>query len=558
MPKWLDNVARAVQALKATPRPGELYPPQAGAPGPISWGGWPDLGGTGAGLSAVGGAGLSQSQRDEQRARTAIQSVWVYACAAAIAREISTAQVSLTTRTGDEEEQTDNSPFERLWEAPNAAMGRSYLMQFWAWNLLLSGEAYLYARPVNGQITELWPVPSWRIAPVPDPATFIKGYVFRNGQDGTPTLIPAQYICYTRLPNPFDVYRGLSPLAASAIAIDSDLSMARWNASFFSEENGVPSGLVSVPKDMLDQDIARVRMELRDFFGGANKRRVAVARAGDLSWQAFGHTQKEMEFLQGRAMTQKEIMYAFGIPEGYFSERANRANAEQARATMIENAVWPLLELLREDLNAQWGGKWWGEAERVTFADIRPRNLESELKELEAEKPIRTLDELRAMRKLDPIGDYRGAMLLSEIDKAMALPGTPASQEAEAAVAELEAAAAPEEVPALPGGGEPVAPEGMGEEPALEAEPGTEEAAKALDRQRWEAKALKALRAGKGAAVAFRPDALDDGEAQAIRAALEAAQDATAVKAAFKAVDVDDVWEGAVAWARLAMREEEA
>jgi hypothetical protein len=292
-----------------------------------------------------------------------------------------------------------------------------------------------------------------------------------------------------------------------------------------------------------------VRMELRDFFAGANKRRVAVARAGDLTWQAFGHTQKEMEFLQGRQMTQKEIMYAFGIPEGYFSERANRANAEQARATMIENAVWPHLELLREDMNAQWGGVWWAEEERVVFKDIRPRNLESELKELEAEKPIRTLDELRAMRDLEPIGDYRGAMLLAEIEKQMPLAGTDAAEQAEAAVSAMEEAAG-----IAPGGeGDPVAPEGEGQ-PALEEQPAPAEVdeVKAMDRARWERKALRAFRDKGRAAVAFTPDALAPDEAERIRVALEAAQSVEAVKAAFKAED-DDVWSEAERWARLAL-----
>jgi HK97 family phage portal protein len=568
---WLDRVASTYssidRALKAgPPAPGRLYAPAQGGVGPISWEGWPDRGGTGRGLAATI-TDLSTAQRDEQVARGDIINTTVYAAINAIANEMMVAQVKLKKRVAKGDEDLENAPFERLWEAPNPFMGRGFVMAFWAWNLLLSGRGYLFARPVNGEITELWPIPSWRIAPVRHPEKFIEGYALKVEGAEQAKFIDAKYVCYTRIPHPFDIYDGLAPGAAARVAIESDKAMAKWNESFFSEENAVPSGLVSVPKDTLDQDIARVRAELRDFFGGANKRRVAVARAGDLAWQAFGHTQKEMEFLSGREFSQKEIMRVYGIPEGYFSEQANRANAEQARATMIENAVWPKLIMLAEDLNAQWGGRWWAEEERVAFDDIRPRNRELELKEFSSWSTVLTVGELRKLIKYDALGDYRDKLTIEELKKAMALPGTEASIEAEEAVAALEAAAgggeegedvAPEALEAAPTLDEETPPEGMGDAPALDAEPGVE-AAKAADLERWERKALKALKLGRRPAVPFVPDALGDGEAAAIRTALEAAESLADVRAAFKAVaepgDEGDVWSEAERWARLALKE---
>lgn len=543
----------------APPSPGRLYPPSMGASLPLSWEGWPDRGGTGAGLSAVGGSGLGESQHDEQVAKGDMASSTVYSCINAIANEVLTAQVKLKKRVAKGEEVIENAPFERLWEAPNPFMGRGFMMSFWAWQLHLSGRAYLFARPVGGQITELWPLPAWFITQAIGPDG-MKGYLYkRPGGEEKPLFLDSKYVCYTRLPNPFDIYDGWAPGASGRVAINSDKAMAKWNESFFSDENGVPSGLVSVPKDSLDQDVARVRQELRDFFGGANKRRVAVARAGDLAWQAFGHTQTEMEFLKGREFSQKEIMRLYGIPEGYFSEQANRANAEQARATMVENAVWPKLILLSEDLNAQWGGIWWGEDERATFEDIRPRNRELELKEFSAWSTVLTVGELRKLIKYDELGDYRDALTLEELKKAMPLPGTPASEEADAAVSAMEEAAGltEEETPVAeaPTLAEETPPEGMGDEPALEAEPGTEaEEVKRLDLARWERKALKALKDKGRASTPFSPDALGEAEAERIRAALEAAQTPEEVRAAFatKAED-DDIWAEAEKWARLAL-----
>ncbi len=156
------------------------------------------------------------------------------------------------------------------------------------------------------------------------------------------------------------------------------------------------------------------------------------------------------------------------------------------------------------------------------------------------------------MRDLEPIGDYRGAMLLAEIEKQMPLAGTQAAIEAEEAVSAMEEAAGITDE-ALPAEGEPVAPEGEGQAPAaLEEQPAEVDEVKAMDRARWERKALKALREKGRAAVAFTPDALTPDEAERIRAALEGAQSVEAVKAAFKAEE-GDVWSEAERWARLAL-----
>jgi hypothetical protein len=56
---------------------------------------------------------------------------------------------------------------------------------------------------------------------------------------------------------------------------------------------------------------------------------------------------------------------------------------------------------------------------------------------------------------------------------------------------------------------------------------------RALDLERWERKALKALKAGKAADVAFESDAIDDAEQLTIKAALILATTAEEVRAAF-------------------------
>lgn len=510
---WLDRVRAQWHAIKAPPAERRAAP-ASGARLPLAWDGWSDRGGTDLGLLHASGAAM-----DEGNARTAASSVWVYACCQAIAGEISAARLIVRRRAGDEgEEDIDNHPWEQLWEQPNPFMGRAFLMQFWAWNLLLRGEAYLYVRPVRGELAEIWPVPSWAIDPIPHPEHFISGYAFRPRLGGEPILIEPRYIVYSRLPNPFDVRRGLSPLAAAMGAVHADLAMRRWNVNFFSRENAAPTGIISVPRDTLDADLVRIRQEIADFFGDGT-RRVGVARAGDLAWMPFDRSQKDMEFLQGREFSRTEISRAFGIPDGYWDKDATRANAEGARATMIETAVWPKLELLAEDLNAQIAPVWIGDAAiRIAFEDIRPRNIGVELRQLATYAPYLTINEARALAGYDHLPDYRGRLTLDELRRGAPMPMTAPGLELEDLMAAYES-------------GTPV-PTTPAEAPAAAAEP----APPALVEQEiaaWRRKAIKAWRAGKRAAVAFRAQAIPAERQARIRERLAGAGTLEAIKAAF-------------------------
>lgn len=545
---WLTRVGARYTALEsawkaAPPAPAQLYPPSPGQSfSPISWPGWD--------------AYERQAQNnsvDERNAKIAVQSAWVYRNINAIARELSVATLQVKRlKPGAEDEDIQNHPLELLWEKPNEFMGRSFLMQFWAWQLLLSGEAYLYLCPVGEGRYEIWPVPSWMMEPAAHEKEFIDAYLFKAGPQAQTWRIPRELIIYSRLPNPFDIRRGLSPLVAAMVEVTGDLAMARWNTNYFDKENATPTGVIAVPRDTLDPDLARIRLEIQDFFG-QGKRRVAVARAGDLTWTAFQTTQKDMEFLAGREFTSKLIDTIFGIPEGFWSKDATRANSEGAKATMIENAVWPHLVLWAEDWNSQ-GGLMLRDDERASFDDIRPRNRSMELQEFGAYQTVRVLNELRAMIGDKPLDDPRGLMLVAEINKGTPLPATPAAEETEAYIAEQEAAVAeeapeeegdilPEEDAALP-------PEEEGELLPVEEEEvspvkhinwnavnllrewRTEDAA-AVDLGRWERKALKGLKRFGKAAVNFESLVIPLPEQERIIAGLRRATTVEEVKAVF-------------------------
>lgn len=437
---FLSRVSRTLAAFDSAwkaraPDPGQFYPPQPG-----QWGGYINF----PGWDVLSQRGNSNTV-DEKRAKLAVQSPWVFSDISAIANEASAAELVVKERKPDGLEDVDNHEAELLWESPNPHMGRSFLISFWVWSYVLSSKAYLYWMPdSSGRITEIWPIPPFMIAPIPDEKDFIRGYAFKSNPAAAAIVIPAEYVTFSHSVNIFDVRDGLGFLVAAMLGIESDLAMEKWNRNFFEESNGIPDGLISVPRDTLDNDLIRIRQEVRDYFGGT-KRGVGVARAGDMEYKPWGRSQKEIEFKEGIELISKVIGRTLGFPDGYWSDTANRANAEQARKTMIAGAVWPLLVRLAEDMNAQTIRRWWGAQYRASFKDIRPEDRELKLKEMTFFSTIETVDELRKRNGIEPIGDVRGLMLLAELNKGAPTPTSAPGQAIEDALAKAEEAAMAEE-----------------------------------------------------------------------------------------------------------------
>lgn len=553
---WLARVVDTFNtidhALKAAPpQPAALYPPNPNqATSWISFPGWDRYYDR-----------SNPNAQDDQRARMAVANPWVYSDVTAIANEASAAELVVKTRTGDKLEDIDNHPLELIWENPNEHMGRSYLISFWMWSYILASKAYLYWVPQGGKIVEVWPIPPFMITPIPDKDDFISGYAFKATSDAKPIPLPREYVTFSHSVNIFDIRDGLSFLVAAMIGIQTDQAAAEWNKNFFSEQNGIPDGAFLVPKDTNDTDLATIRMQIRAFFGGT-KRGVGVYRAGDAKYEPWGRSQKDAEFLASRQFDQKAIDRTLGFPEGYWSERANRANAEQARDTMIAGAVWPVLVRLQEDLNAQTVKRWWGDDIRVEFKDIRPEDRELKLKEGEYHKSHWLLNELREADGKEPLpdDDPRGTMLVAEIAKGTPIPVTPASQATEAYLSEQEAQAdaeAPDQE-AAPMDEASAAEAPIEETPVPEAPLDPAHPLKALpdsrlgDLARWERKAIKYWKLGKVAP--FESNAIPEAEHARITTALKAAQTAQDVRDAFKASDtLDDVWSDATALAAKAV-----
>jgi HK97 family phage portal protein len=340
------------------------------------------------------------SWTDEQMARLAVASAWAYSDIALIAREISQGVFGVNQKQGEKLIAVNDHPFEALIEGrPNRHMSQSFLWQYTITWLLLHGETYWWlVLDKSGELREIYPIPASRMKPIPDPQTFIKFFSYTPRSGAPPKPIPVEQVCFFRLPNPFDYHRGLSPLSAYRLALETDREAAEWNRNSYKKGLALRA-LISLRETISDPDYFRTKAELRR--GVEEGEQYLVARAGDLDIKNLGISQEDAEFLASREFNREEIDRVYGIPAGFWAKEATRANSEAATETLRTFTIWPLMNMLAEDITAQVIIRYYGEGLRGGFNDIRPINRELQIKQEDHDRQIMSLDEVRAAKGLE-------------------------------------------------------------------------------------------------------------------------------------------------------------
>jgi len=451
------------------------------------------------------GATLGQDLTDVQRERLMVTSAWVWSDIANIANVASTAKFEVFRSEGETQEAVVDHPFERLMRVPNEHMGGVYVRKYSFWWELLRGEAYwMLVEDSTGELTEIWPLPSERVQPVPSAADYISGFLYHPLHGRAPIPLARDQVFFWRLyPNPFDYHRGMSPMTAYYAPTLTDLKASQWYDETFDNDvtlktffgvNAVAGNYEAVKNDIIEQ------LETK-------RKQYMVAPAEDISIKTFSMSPTDVGLFTSRAFSRDEIDRVFGYPGGYWSERSNRANADSAEAKFIGGAVWPPLVSLAEDITAQILVPRYGTDIVGQFEDIRPRDRRLQVAERKAYWQVAQFDQARG-----ELGDEAYDGPLAEIIGGLPVP----------------LATNPQFVMALAGLGGVA---GMAE-PVQNVQTSGE--AKA-DLRRWRSIALRRLKAGDDPAeYDFESDWIPPGAMEDIKAVLAEATTEDAVKAAFE------------------------
>lgn len=301
------------------------------------------------------------------------KNVIVYRCVSLISRGI--ASVPWLVYEGDHE--IESHPLLKLLQTPNPQQAGAAFMEAVVGYLLLSGNSYVEA-VVNGrgEIDELYALRPDRIQVVPGINGFPVAFDYQAG--GHNKRIPYHVgrgqssILHLKNYHPLNDWYGISPIEVAARAIDQHNAVGSHNLALL-QNGGRPSGALTLKTSphspsLTDQQRETLRHDLRTVYeGGSNAGRIMILE-GDFDWKEMGLSPKDLDFLEGKNISAREIAQAFGVPPMLvgINGDATFANYKEARLHLWEDTIIPLLELVLAEFN-HWLTSYFGSHLRLHY-----------------------------------------------------------------------------------------------------------------------------------------------------------------------------------------------
>ena len=310
------------------------------------------------------------------------QSVWVYATIKSIAMNISrTPFVAYQGKYGDaEEKEIIEWPQEyNVFKRPNPFMSMEMLIEAISTYLDLRGEVFLILEGRNNVTEmpkEIWAFDPLRFDPIfVDKGKTLIGWKYVGLEDVSFALHEIIHIKYF---NPYDDYRGLSPLTAAQTSIDQEYFANQYNKAFFKE--GAPTGgFIEVEEGLTEIQYNRLLSQQEDRHKGASKAHRLGILEGGAKFVEARISQKDMDFIESKKMSREEIFAVYKtnpVAMGIFEDVKSYEGSKEARKSFWQECIIPREELI---VNTLWwslfskigSGQIWGEFDRSTIEALQ-------------------------------------------------------------------------------------------------------------------------------------------------------------------------------------------
>lgn len=233
--------------------------------------------------------------------------------------------------------------------------------------LLISGNSYALkvGNSLNG-VSELHLFRPDRVNILPSNNYIPKGYEYKiNGKvlatyDADPTNGMSE-VKHFKMWNPTNDYYGMSPIYAASADIDLHNLIARHNVNLMNNGARPTGAVVFNPKDMKSGMSVQLSVEQRKqimtdldqrFAGVANSGKTMLLE-GDFDWKEMGLSPKDMDFVNAKNMSARDIALCFGVPAQLVGipDSQTYANMAEARLALYEETIIPLARRIESDLN---------------------------------------------------------------------------------------------------------------------------------------------------------------------------------------------------------------
>jgi HK97 family phage portal protein len=342
----------------------------------------------------------------------AITSYAVYSCLLWIGNAVSdeTSWPRACLRKGEDLIEVDNHEFEQLLQSPNDQFPYPYLVRYMMQWYALRGNAYLFISTPRigvGKPEELWPIPANMCTPLPEtlrrsPLTGHLVKDFKLTIEGQDFKLPGENVMHMMNPHPWNYWVGLSPLTAGLKPIQTDITQASWQESFYKRDNAVPTAIISLPEDISDLDFEAAKESIKEQFG--ERRGSAITRAGDISVEVIQQTMEQLQLLEARRFNAEQIYQVFGVPKGLVTGDVSADNLYALQVLFTKYTIQPMLSDLAAYMTTSFR-PYYEENFVVRAPNVVPQDRSIAIQEYMQYAQDRTINENRAVLGMEALSD---------------------------------------------------------------------------------------------------------------------------------------------------------
>jgi len=280
------------------------------------------------------------------------------------------------------ESEFSHHPLLDLLARPGQGQTGVDLLESWYGFLLVAGNAYLEAVPVDGDVRELHALRPDRMRIVPGadgwPEAWeydVAGRVARFEADVVDGVRP---ILHLRLFHPLNDHYGLSPIEAAATAIDIHNEASNWNKALLDNAARPSGALVYQGREgqLTAEQFERLKGELEASYQGTVNAGRPLLLEGGLDWKPLSLLPRDMDFIEAKNAAAREIALAIGVPPLLLGIPGDNtySNYQEAQRAFWRQSVLPLVNRTAKALSAWLSPAYGG----------RPLELRPDLDQIEA------------------------------------------------------------------------------------------------------------------------------------------------------------------------------
>lgn len=282
-----------------------------------------------------------------------LQHAWVSVCIDILTRNVARAEYEVS-KNG---KVLNDHPVSKLFRYPNSQLSRFDLWkQTCAW-WSLDGEAFWWFGDDYscGVPKELFILNPRRMQHVVENGKVIK-WVYTDEHSGKPTIMLPDEIIHFKDWNPWNEYRGVSPLVSLGLEVEQDLLAARQNTGLL-KEGGVPKGLLKTDQVLTENEAEMLARTWDKKYGHGMKNRVAVLGKGT-EYQPLTFSPDVLKLYDMKKWNLYTILAKYGIPPRIANIQDSKSSLSGTDTDSQQRAFWnftliPLLKNFEQILEVQ-------------------------------------------------------------------------------------------------------------------------------------------------------------------------------------------------------------